>query len=446
LGLLRSNSRHYDLVCLILRYTHKLETNGPALYVALVSLLLALPPAAPDTLVACPAEFRPALIEWVDHRRRQGHEIVVIDPEKTADRMRAAIRDVAKSGGLKCVVLVGDAPSVTESADSIRRTQVPTNYIKAKVNVRWGSEATIASDIPYADIDDDGVPDLAVGRIPCDTREELAAVVRKIIQYEEVATSGAECSRQLDVVAGAGGFGAVSDMLIEAAGRSVIQQLVPADYSIRHTSVKPENAKKSDMRAAVRQQLSDGGLAWVYLGHGLPLQLDRVCMPDGSDSALLCTDDVPGICCQAQRPLAVLVACYTGAFDAPSDCLAEELVLSAEGPIAAIAATRVSMPYGNTVLGYELLRACFNDRPTGLGGVLQLAQRRALNDGEKETLRPALDGLAQGISPPPVDLLAERSEHVLMYHLLGDPLLRLRLPPAELATVSVGGSLKQDTP
>jgi len=35
------------------------------------------------------------------------------------------------------------------------------------------------------------------------------------------------------------------------------------------------------------------------------------------------------------------------------------------------------------------------------------------------------------VSPPPVDLAGERREHVLMYHLLGDPLLRLNYPQAE---------------
>jgi len=37
------------------------------------------------------------------------------------------------------------------------------------------------------------------------------------------------------------------------------------------------------------------------------------------------------------------------------------------------------------------------------------------------------------LSPPPVDLAAERREHVLMYQLIGDPLLRLHRPAAEVA-------------
>jgi hypothetical protein len=226
--------------------------------------------------------------------------------------------------------------------------------------------------------------------------------------------------------------------LIEAAGRNVIRQVVPADFEVRHTSVKPESAKVNDVRAVVRRQLSDGGLAWIYLGHGLPMQLDGVYSPSGIVVPLMSTDDVPNLCCNAQPPLAVLVACYTGAFDAKRDSLAEDLALSEGGPIAVVAATRVTMPYGNTVLGYELLRACFDDRPQVFGNVLKLAQCRALKDAPNDALRPSLDGLAQGLSPAPVDLPTERGEHVMMYHLFGDPLLRLRVPARQLARA--GGS------
>jgi hypothetical protein len=412
------------------------------MYAALISLLLALPADEPDTLVVCPAELQPALASWTAHRHSQGHDIAVITPPRTATELQSAIRRVGQSGRLRYLLLVGDVPHAALSSDASDRTSVPTNYVDAKINIHWGSERTIASDAPYADMDGDGSPELAVGRIPADSSQELTAVVRKILDYER-RSDARSFSRKLDVVAGAGGFGAVSDALIEAAGRNVIQQVVPASFQVRHTSVKPENARVDDVRAAVRNQLTKGGLAWVYLGHGLPRQLDRVNTPSGSQLPLLSTDDVPNICCSEHQPLAVLVACYTGAFDAPSDCLAEELSLAEQGPIAVIAATRVTMPYGNTVLGYELLRACFEDRPKCLGDVVRLAQRRTLKDASNDSLRPSLDGLAQGLSPSPVDLPAERREHVMMYHLFGDPLIRLRLPPQSVATAEPPASTEK---
>jgi hypothetical protein len=363
---------------------------------------------------------------------------MIVDAPDSAAELQAVIRRVAQAGRLKSLVLIGDVPRAAGNASTGGRASVPTNYVPAKINTRWGSEPTIATDIPYADIDGDATPDLAVGRIPADSPDELAAVIRKVIRYERQATDLA-CGKRLNVVAGAGGFGAVTDAIIEAAGRQVMQQVVPADYEVEHLSAKSNPAMPADLRESVRRQLSEGALAWIYLGHGLPTELDRTRTPAGN-APILSVDDVASLRCGEQSPLAVMIACYTGAMDSPRDCLAEELTLAEDGPIAVMAATRVTMPYGNTVLGYELLRACFQDRPAALGEVLQRAQRRTLQDSATDAMRPSLDSLAQGLSPPPVDLAAERREHVWMYHLFGDPLLRLHAPPSEIARSGPGDS------
>ena len=157
---------------------------------------------------------------------------------------------------------------------------VPTCYADAKVNIRWGSEPTIATDQLYADVDGDGAPDVAVGRIPADTPAELSAAVRKIIEYERQADQGA-WRRQLDVVAGVGGFGVVADALIEAAARNVFRQVVPASYSVRQLKVDPERTC---------DQLSAGSFAWIYLGHGMPTTLDLAVTPHGPRPILSVTD------------------------------------------------------------------------------------------------------------------------------------------------------------
>jgi hypothetical protein len=157
--------------------------------------------------------------------------------------------------------------------------------------------------------------------------------------------------------------------------------------------------------------------------------------------SILSTHDVAQLRCGPHNPLAVLIACYTGAMDARQNCLAEELLLAEQGPVAVIAATRVTMPYGNTVIGCELLRACFQDRPAALGDVVRLAQRRVLAPAANDQLRMTLDGMANLLSPPPVDLATERREHVLMYHLIGDPLLRLHRSEIAVAQASSAATI-----
>jgi hypothetical protein len=401
------------------------------LYAAALYLLLAAEVTAPDTLVVCPHEFRAALAPWVEHRRQQGHQIAIVSPVGRPEKLKATIGRVARSGAIKYLLLIGDVPAERDEMPPNKRATVPTNYISAKINTRWGSEPLIASDLSYGDLDDDGIPDLAVGRIPADDAVEVAVVVGKILRYERTASGAAD--HRLYVVSGIGGFGAITDALVEAAARQVILQTVPKSFEIQQTSANPASPHcppGDTFRSCVCKQLSDGGLAWIYLGHGLHTELDRVATSKGKEP-ILSVEDVPQLRCGDASPLAVLMACYTGAIDAERDCLAEELLLAEGGPVAVIAASRVTMPYGNTVLGYELLRSCFEDKPANLGSILRLAQQRTLQNPPDGPLRPSLDMLAAGLSPPPVDLAAERREHVAMYHLFGDPSLRLRIPRDE---------------
>ena len=435
-----------------------------AFVAAVAALSFVLPaaaaaPVAPDVLVVCPAEFRAALAPWANYRRSQGHELLVIDPPASASELQAVVRRVAKSGRLEYLVLVGDVPDPNDKRGRPNPHEpfpghsprdsgklVPTGYVRARVNTRWGSEPWIASDQLLADTNGDGAPDLAVGRIPADSADELAAVVRKVLRYEQIAAYGL-WQRRLHVVAGQGGFGRVADALVEAAGRQVLAQTVPAGYAIGQTWTNPASPHcppPGELCPLVRRQLGEGCLAWVYLGHGWHTELDRVATPAG-ERPLLCCGDVPHLECGAESPLAVFVACYTGAVDAPQDCLGEELLLAERGPVAVIAATRVTMPYGNAVLGCELLRTCFRGEAATIGQMLRTAQVRTLADVSGDPLRASLDALARGLSPQPVELEIERREHVLMYQLLGDPLLRVRrprdLPLKTSAQVAVGDIL-----
>lgn len=382
-------------------------------------LMAALPSPPSDTLVVCPLEFRPALASWVHYRQQQGHVLEIVAPPRTARELHDTVNASARNGHLKAVILIGDVD------------RVPTSYAPAKVNILWGSEATIATDQLYADVDGDGVPDVAVGRLPVDTAEELQAVVRKLMQYESSADNGSR-RRQIDVVAGVGGFGIVADALIEASARNVFTQVVPRTYAVRRLPADPE---------ATCRQISAGSLAWIYLGHGLPTMLDVASTPSGP-RPILDVKDVPTLQCGANRPLAVLVACYTGAIDARADSLAEELMLEERGPVAVVAATRVTMPYGNSVLGCELLRAAFQKSPGNMGDIWLRAQQRTLASASADDpLRTSLDAVARGVSPPSADLAAERREHVLLYQLLGDPLMRLKYPdggPPQTARIAAG--------
>jgi len=396
----------------------------------LVACLLCLPAAGPpDTAVIVPAEFREAFRPWVEHRTRQGHEIVTVDSQASPEELRKAVRELAAGGTLKNLVIVGDAdPRMYRDAE-VRRRSVPAHYIRAEVNVKFGSTPEIATDNSYADLDDDRVPDLAVGRIPADSPAELSRMVDKILAYERSKDFG-HWRRQVHFVAGLGGFGPVADTVMEAAAKSLISQGIPSAYCTTMTYGSWQSPYCPDPRSfrdVTLGRLNEGSLFWVYLGHGQQRSVDEVRVPGGR-YPILSSEDVERLACQHGAPIACFLACYSGAFDLARDCLAEDMLRAEGGPVAILCGSRVTMPYAMTVMGSELLNQVFSERAETLGAAVLAAKRNMMDPAGGSRYRAALDAMARMLSPTADALAAERAEHLDLFNLLGDPLLRIPYP------------------
>ena len=174
---------------------------------------------------------------------------------------------------------------------------------------------------------------------------------------------------------------------------------------------------------------NEGCLFWVYIGHGQRRWLDYMRV-DRHAFPILNIDHVEEMQAAAGSPIAVFLACYAGAFDEQQDCLGEAMLAAERGPVAVIAGTRVTMPYGNAVLGHALLEQKFQHQHATLGELILQAKRAAADGDAKGSSRLLMDTLASAISPNKDELQDERNEHMHLYNLLGDPLLRLRKPQA----------------
>ncbi len=414
-----------------------------------------------DTVVVCPRPLVEALRPWLAHRMEQGRKIGVITDCDTPQKIRAGIRAAATGGKLTHVLIVGDDHPLRRASDRLREITVPSAKIDAKVNIRWGSERQIATDNWYADLDDDNVPDVAIGRLTADSPEELTVMIRKIIDYETAPEYG-QWRRRVNFIAGVGGFGAVADTILDMATKKFITGDIPAGYQTSMTYASLTSPYCPDPRRLPEVALAthdEGCLFWVYIGHGQRQWLDYMRVEDQAfpilnvDHLKVAWDSDPDRGGQARdrnprspAPIAVFLACYTGAFDEGEDCLGEEMLAAPRGPVAVIAGSRVTMPYANAVLGHAMLSHCFAHDHATLGEVLLHAKREAAvatggspiakdKDSEDDS-RQLLDALAAAISPHKDELAAERTEHLQMYNLLGDPLLRLRRPQAVELTVN----------
>src|SRR5262245_14491741 len=405
----------------------------------LALMLLAVEPRAADAVLVAPREFVPALQPLIEQRQKQGHGFVYVPTASTPEAIRAGIRDAAKAGGLKFVLVVGDAEPAARVDRAVAARCVPVHLEKAVVDVKWGSEPEIASDNWYADLDDDHLPDLAIGRIPADTPAEVARIVKKILAYEQNADFG-PWRQRVNFIAGVGGFNPLLDAVIETATSKLLTSGIPAAYDTRMTYGSWRSPYCPDPRlfhAMTIERHNEGCLFWVYIGHGQATELDRVSIP-GERFHIFGIDDCRELRCRGGAPIAIMLACYTAAFDQPRDCLAEQLLKSEGGPVAVYGGSRVTMPYAMGVMGTALMHEYFSRRPATLGEAIQAAKRRSMLPVDDENnpvgmKRILLDGVAAMMSPNKDQLEEERREHLHIFNLLGDPMLKLVYPqPATL--------------
>jgi Peptidase family C25 len=96
------------------------------------------------------------------------------------------------------------------------------------------------------------------------------------------------------------------------------------------------------------------------------------------------------------------------------------------GPVAIIAGTSVSMPYGCISLADALLHCAFDPSHATWGDAILAAQCELLDAHSPR--RAWFDQLAGLLGTDPAAREAERREHLQMFHLLGDPLMRVPFP------------------
>ena len=380
----------------------------------------------PDTLVICPETWHAALRPWLAHRRDQGHQVRVVSPPSDSGHLRATIRAAAMGGALRSVVLIGDAPT-----DAVPRSTAPIPTLREPTVVarRWGAPAYFASDFRYADLDADHVVDVAIARWPISDADELTRYVRRVVEYETVTRPG-DWARRLEVVGGIGGFGPLVDGAVETAVRLLLQRSVPQEYRARVTYANwrsPFCPALDSFHDRAIGRYNDSCLVWVYAGHGQTQLLDQV----GGRPVL----DLPGVARLAPRygvPIATLLSCYSGDFAAPEPCLAESMFRAPGGPIAIVASTGMSMPYGTTCLANALLHGAFGEgthRFATLGEIFVNAQRGlAARAKAVGTTDAWIDQMAGLMGYDEAEQFAERHEHARLFHLLGDPLLRIPSP------------------
>ena len=409
-----------------------------------------------SVVVVRPKAWEGALKEWLDYRAHNYH-VIQVDSVESAQELRRSILWATEQAlvPVTAVLLCGDVGIVDDSDSKNPRfiPLTPTFQIPTTVKLGPFTTPTLATDLGYGNIDGDECPELAVGRLPAKSPEDLSRMLRRSIDYEQSQSIGPWRDR-IHATAGVGGFGVLADTAIESVARRLLSEGIPDRFQLNMTYASLTSPYCPDPFSLTRSfisKINEGGLFWVYIGHGNVDRLDDFMV--GDEAIPIClSEHVSQFAIPDGPSIALMLACFTGAFDARVDCFAETLLARNDGPIAVIAGSRVTMPYGLSQLSTEMMDGCFRDQIPTLGEILLNAKRNiwkksafptAIQDPKPAVAAQDLDSsgvrlrakqrslmeqMAMALSPEGHDLTEERREHVRLMNLLGDPLLRIRHP------------------
>lgn len=349
-----------------------------------------LPTEGADYIAIVDPALQETLNPLLEFHRGEGLSVASFTPQQVYDAYSAgtvdpmAFRDMLKDGldnwttKPRFVLLVGDSTyDPSGYLNELPPTYVPSPF----VNSVYGGETV--SDNVIADVDNDGYPDVALGRLPARTPAQLQTIVNKTLQYSQNPAEGEWRSRVLFAADG-------REALFKETSDRLIETYVPT--GVNGVSVYPEAA--SDALSQMIPQLTEGSFIVNYVGHGSVQQWGR--------DKLLTTEAVPQITNGDKLPIYINMTCLAGLFSHPNqESLAESLLWSEQGgSIAAIAPTSLTLPTSQSRLNSTLLEELLSpERPT-IGEALVTAKRAVTLSGANE------------------------HDIVATFNLLGDPALR----------------------
>lgn len=349
-----------------------------------------------------------ALEPLVEHRRSQGFEVVT-----ETGSVEEAIATLGSAPDY--LLIIGD--------DQLVKAKRGSQY-------RWLStqNESFAADPLFSDLDDDGIPNFPVGRLPVGSPAQLAAVVAKIIAYENRVLDISDLN--LPVWSGTPAYGKLLDETADWLLMSTIRKYAPTwaqTWLITANSNNTLNAWPTDQARLFNTQIQMGAAFTAMMGHGstdLFLSMQR----PGAD-IVYTNSDARGLDDPTKiSPPLVIFACDCGNFAHPrKKSLAATLLLGRGGPVATIAATTESHPLTNYYSSIALMQALASPPPAARVGDLWLAAQH----GARQMRKPLIERLlknVEGSLETEIDIPKLKMDQMQMYAYLGDPALAISLP------------------
>ena len=311
-----------------------------------------------DLVIISHASFLDSLSPLKALREGQGLSVVLMDVEDLygefsfGDKTPQALRDFLLRARVywqkppRFVLLVGDASLDPRDYLGLGNFDfVPTKLIDT-------AYLETASDDWFVDFHGDGLPQMAVGRLPVQTVAEAQLMVSKVVGYEQSAGGMTGVMLVADMAAAAGDFdfeGASSD----------IAALLPGGLSVAKV-YRSQFADDDQVHTQILQGWNGGELLVNYSGHG---------SEDSWRGDTFTLTDAEALTNGLGLPFVVSMTCLNGFFqDVYSDCLAEGLLKASQGGAVAVwASSGLTDPNGQAVMNQALIQVLFNGQSLTLG-------------------------------------------------------------------------------
>jgi hypothetical protein len=222
------------------------------------------------------------------------------------------------------------------------------------------ADSIVPSDNALADFNGDGVPDIAVGRLPVDAAAETATVVQKIVSYETQPPASGRSAM----------FVADHDPRLDLEGAAdSLATLLPGSMPVQRV-YRRDSPDVGSFRTTLRTALDTGPEIVDYVGHGGP-EVWSESYIDYKQAGQLQN--------AGRLSLYVMTSCLNAWFLEPkSESLAEALLNAPNGgAIATVSSSGTETLEDGSKINREFLRALFaGDSPT-IGAAFQAATRAA---------------------------------------------------------------------
>ncbi len=341
--------------------------------------------AGQELAIVAPRSFFAALAPYVAAREQQGFGVELIDIEDLYDEMTAgmhAAEAISRFVGLRrrmpaprtrYLLLVGDA-SVDPRNFLGKDVQdlVPTRLIDS-------AAMETASDDALVDADGDGLPDLAVGRWPARSADEVQGFVARTLALQGHALF----DRAALVVAGK------SDGFDFTTSARDLLAVLPQASGYLDANLSTAEVAKADLAARWAQ-----GPSFIqFLGHG----------SQGVWQGLLSSDEVPTLAAADYPPVVSAMTCLNGFFhDVFQDSLGERLLRAPRGAAAVWTSSTLDDSHQQRALSLAFLKHASTH---ALGEAIRLARHEtsALSAGRTMVLLgdPTLFGTPTATPPLP---------------------------------------------